>query len=563
MNKDVFETFYLKRPLKSSHSNDSIRGVDDSAQSFARLNNISLSNDNGCPSLSKKASSEHLEKLEIIKPREYLFGSTIDRKAKDQPEKKNVYKHNDNNTTSNNENIYSDRFKTITINNLRRSFRDTFLDSAKPAKGREHQQLWFIDVKDKQEKPKDNIKKSIKNSNWQPINDDTSYGNDGRRVKRNGTFRVDNGIGEGSKYIALDRNKTFRVNRDQSPDQPMKRCSSIDSDSSFTKNYNSPSKMSLKGKFVPIAVTAPYSASIDTGNYCNFPFNPEYNRELNKREDEQHDTDHEEKPYLSEKLSNIRRYSPTQYRKPNNTNIPTGATTKAFIEIESPIRSSYIYNRAANNQNPFENRSIPERLSFNNFQPTFDESRRNRSYTSLRTKLEQTDRLKRINLRSNKYDIIDTEGSSVKNLNSSSQLKTAEPWRSISSRQFSKNMDTENRSFVPYCDLNKSDNIAMKPKLKQKPQINNRTMININCTNSSLEQNIDQANNVPIHTHSFSIPLMANNLTFTRKSKTNKNRSVNFPSVECEVRIISPNYDTKPSRTLRSAKDWTFNQVHM
>lgn len=76
------------------------------------------------------------------KPREYLFG-TIERPA---TKKKEINKGN---------NEADDRFKTITLKDVRRSFRDNYMKNDNRAET-QHQPLWFVDVKEKRpSKPQD------------------------------------------------------------------------------------------------------------------------------------------------------------------------------------------------------------------------------------------------------------------------------------------------------------------------------------------------------------------------------------------------------------------------
>lgn len=572
VNKDVFETFYLRRPSKSSHSskssNDSIRGVDDSAPPFTKSNVHLLSKDKDHPNVNKQPSSIRSEKY---KPQKYLFGSSFDRKTKYEREKENVYEDNHNSATNNsknnNNNNNSNRFKTITIKNLRRSFRDTFLDSSKPAKGREHQQLWFIDVKDKRDEAKDNVDKQNKNkSNWQSIDDDDKYLGQNCRVKRNETFRIDNNS-KGPDNNAVSRRETFRINRHQSPIRSHQRNPSVDSNS-FTINHHSPNKnVSVNRKMVPIAITAPYSASNDTDYYSNSLFSQNHQREAKNREynryadDNDDDSDHEETSpqymYATKHLSSPRNQSPMRYSKQHTFHVPIGSTSKTKSQDNNRITQRNVND----GQDSFENRSILERQSFNNFNTAFERIRRNRPYTSLRNKseIEQTDPYNR------DYDVVDANENNDHSSYITSQSKPLEPWRKISSRKL---FDSENRSFVPYrSDYRKNDDSP------NKTNNSNRTTINIKCdyNSNSKRGNAHPQNfqrNEPAHTHTFSIPLTANDSPSTRSTKPNKNRSVNFPSdpsVECEVRLISPNYnyDNKPRRKLKPANDWTYNKVHL
>lgn len=550
----MFEALYLKRPSKSSHSskssNDSIRG-DDSISTFARSNHISTSKNKDYSSPNKKSSIIRAEK------REYLFGSTFDREPKDEPEKENIYEDYQQSETScnhkNNDNDNNNyRFKTITINNLRRSFRDfrdTFLHSAKPAKGREHQQLWFIDVKDKRDEANDNVEKPNRNnSNWQPIDDDDDdkYVKEKRRVKRNETFRIDTNSKDPINNT-LSRRETFRINREQSPIRSSERSRSVESNSSSTAiNYREPYKLQVNRKIVPIAITAPYSASNDTEYYSNSSFNREFKN--NAYHDDDNDSNHEENPqsysYTTKQVPNNRIHSPTRYggTKPSNAHARPAGQTRFGIGL--PEKNGFLHNDSNNGRSSFEHRSKPERQSLNDF---------NSLRSKFDGKLEQPDN----------YDIVDTREDKSDSTFVPSQSKLREPWRRISSRRLSKDTDSENRSFVPY---RSGYNTYSDPTLKMNNS--NRTTININCDyDSNSKRSVEQSNNSqrykPPHIHTFSIPFRTvNKVPPERKTKSNRNRSVNFPSVECEVRLISPNYETTPRRKVKPA-NWTFNKVHL
>lgn len=586
VSKDVFEAFYLKRTPKSSHSskssNDSIRGVDDLAPSHVRSSLILPSSSKSQSHFSGKSLSTRSDKS---KPRQYLFGSTFDRKAKDEPEKENIYKNNHRNNNNsnnnfNNNNNNSDRFKTITINSLRRSFRDSFLDSTKPAKGREHQQLWFIDVNDKREKTpaesRESIEKLSKNSNWHPITDyndeDVKYdGGGSRRVKRNETFRIDNnGTGNERRNTSLNRHETFRINKDRSPE----RSPSVESNGSLTMNsIRAPIKAPSNRKLVPIAVTAPYSASNDADYQSRSLVNREpFGGLKNTDHNRYNDSDHEDSAQNyrhdnDDEVSNSRDHSPMRFNKSNQFKPRTNSTTKTIIEIKAPQNDEYSYT----SRDPFESRSIPERQSFNDFNTTFDRPSANRSYASLRTKFEPSGQNNRPKFSNKSYDTVDTRDGNDSDLYIPSRPKPTEPWRNISSRQLSEN--TTNRSFVPYrSNFDKYNDHKFTPKTTN----SNRTTINIDYNynnNPNSRQSYDPTKNAQRpeqpQRHAFSIPLTTppDKTPPAIKTKPNKNRSVKFPSVEAEVRLISPNYDTKPRRKeswkSKPANDWTFNKVHL
>lgn len=547
VNKDVFETFYLKRTSKSSHSskssNDSIRGGDDTPSSPVRTN----------VPFNGKTSSMRSDKT---KPRQYLFGSTFDRK--DEPEKENIYKSNQNDN--------SDRFKTITINSLRRSFRDTFLDSAKPAKGREHQQLWFIDVNDKRDKRSVDLPAKVdEQRKWAGDDDDSK-----RRVKRNETFRVDNNdVRNSQRKTAIDRRETFRIHKNPSP--TFERSPSIESRNS-TSASRSPDSKPINGKLVPVGVTAPYSASNDASYHRVLLNRDNYDAVRNVERNRYDDSEYggggpfQHHRQSSDELSSNRTYSPIRYDRPNTFSRRTGS--KALIEVKPPDNDQFDYNYITNNPDEFERRAIPERQSFNDFNTKFDRFQVNRSYTSLRSNLQQTSLNNRYTPNKPSYDTVDTPGG-----NGRSRPKPTEPWRNISSRQLSCEDGTENRSFVPY-----RSNFNKLERPQPKPNDCNRTTININYNYNMNAKRDDSSKDIqrsdPPKRHTFSIPLTGHQSNSippmgnqSNKPKPNKNRSVNFPSVECEVRLISPNYDTKPRRRdawkAKPVNDWTFNKVHL
>lgn len=197
---------------------------------------------------------------------------------------------------------------------------------------------------------------------------------------------------------------------------------------------------------------------------------------------------------------------------------------------------------------------------------TFDRIRGNRSFASLRTKLEQTGQNKRRNLNSSTYDPVDEINDNLNDFYAKSPSKLTQPWGNISSRQFSKDVDSENRSFVPYNNSYKNFD-TQNPT--QKSNNYNRTTISINH-DPKPKENFNPRYIQQSQRHAFSIPLTGQKSLPVIKPKSNKsreNRSVNFgPSVECEVRLISPNYDIKPRRKeswkSKPANDWTFNKVH-
>lgn len=583
VNKDVFETFYSKRASKSSHSskssNDSICGADETTPTLNKPNPYSA---NGRPphtpatiykynSPAKNSLNFYIGKLSSdrsknSKPRHYLFGSTYDQTNEDEPEKENIYTNADPTN--------SDRFKTITINNLRRSFRESFLDSTKPAKGREHQQLWFIDANDDKQQSKqfESNNNSFKQSTKTIDNATDPYENRHRiNVKRNETFRIDNVESplRSKPTTALDRRQTFRVNREQSPARARERLRTppADSNNSYSLTTN---------KVIPVAVTSPYNSLNDIGDNkrsATFTRRNRFTEQCYKHNhfDANEDDDNviEQCPeYVDDKrasheFSSSRDNSPLGHDKHINYN---AKPNKMLIEFKSTDKPSYGYSYAA--RDPFENRSFPDRQSFHDFNnDTIDRPRANRSYASLRSKLEQAGPNLRSKPISNSYrNDVDGSTDNLANPYKMCSNKPNEAWRQISTRQFNNNdSKTENRSFVPY--RNKFD----QPKSNNNC---NRTTININY---NYNMNAPSKKDPPIemkpdYFNEYDIPMPVNKSMSAIKSnsgkdKSNKNRSVKFPSVECEVRLISPNYDTKPRRKeswkSKPSNDWSFNKVHL
>lgn len=549
VNKDVFETFYSKRASRSSHSskssNDSIRGADDTTPTLNKPNPYSI-NDRPAhvPATIYKHDSPARNSLnfdngklscnssEKSKPREYLFGSTFNQTNENEPENENIY------TNANPKN--SDRFKTITINNLRRSFRESFLDSTKPAKGREHQQLWFIDAnvdkqKSKQFESNNNLFKQSKK-----IIDSTNdpYGIPHSKVKRNDTFRVDNDESAlcSRPTTELDHRETFHLNREQLPVRAHERLRTPSADSNNSYSL-------IANKVIPVAVTSPYNSLNDIDD------------NVIEQSLEYFDDKHSSQEFPSSR-DNLP-YKHINYNtKPN----------KMLIEFMSTDRPSYGYNYGT--RDPFVKRSITERQSFHDFSnDTVDRPRTHRSYASLRSKFEQPGSSLRRKPTSNSYNEVDGSTNNLAKTYNMCSNEPTEAWQRISTRQFNKNdSETENRSFVPY--RNKFDTYD-RPKSSNN---RNRTTININYnydmnTSSKKEPSIEMKPN-----NEYDMT-QVNKSTSTIKSnigkdKSNKNRSVNFPSVECEIRLISPNYDTKPkrkeSRKSKPSNDvWTFNKVHL
>lgn len=643
VNKDVFEAFYLKRTSKSSHSsskssNDSFRGTDDTTPTHTNQQTY-FGNDGKSSVGNKVAKFGQNDKFGSVRSeksrpnQQYLFGGTVDRQSpRDEQEKENIFYKNSNQKPN-------DRFKTITINSLRRSFRDTFLDSSKPAKGREHQQLWFIDVNDSNNKKSEPLDRQSNGSAWRSNQSDdrnnaVSHERTRSPVKRNETFRIDD---NNRKSHSVSRKETFRVQDRIVEPRMRQRSPSIESNNSPTLRSESKNSLNERnGKMVPIAVTAPYSALNDSNSCPNIrPY-----KSINQSNDfDRHSIGNENcSPIESRKFNDN---SMSNYDNHNNQHEPfrrdqspinrsnnyspfKSSTSKTLIEIKLPDTQRHSHNSNNNaNENddePFENRALTERQSFRELNDGIIRPRTHRSYTSLRMKLEQTalnqNRYRpqsslnsyngSYNYDNNGNDDDAVDGKMEKPL--PQQNYQREAWRSISSRRFSKDSseDTENRSFVPYHSNKNSYPYTTnnKPKYNDttnenetKPKHYNRTTININYNynlNPNKNNHIDASlmpssassslpptplstpsnQHYPTDTNTFTRPSTVNKSASAIKSnqigkeKTNKNRSVNFPSVECEVRLISPNYETKPRRkeTWKSKpapkQDWTFNKVH-
>lgn len=602
VNKDVFEAFYLKRTSKSSHSskssNDSFRGTEETTPTHAKTQSYFGGDGKSANNkVAKYGQSDKFGSGRFEKPRpqqQYLFGASYDRASSraDEPEKENIYKNINDKSP--------DRFKTITINSLRRSFRDSFLDSAKPSKGREHQPLWFIDVKSDAAKKNDAIKSN--KAGWQSSDRD-GISNERTRspVKRNETFRVDKedapAINDGPRSNGISRKETFRVH-DRYLEPRRRRSPSIESNHSYTTSIRVDSKNPVNdrsGKMVPIAVTAPYSALNDSDTYSGrspkriSQNTNEFDRHSVRNEnyspigsDKFNDTpsnlnDH----YRSYDIPNSVDHSPVRYNRTDNYSPSRTSPKKTLIEIKSLDNDRYTSNR--NDEDPFESRALPERQSFRDFNDDIIRPRTHRSYASLRSKLEQTafnGNRYRPHSSMNSYTYDDVDGPDGKPGYSTPRNHQTESWRSISSRRFSKDgvEDTENRSFVPYRSSNSSRYGQYQPENDIKSNNCNRTTININYNyNLSPKENNGTPSNSFTgngNSNTFTRPSAVNKSTSAIKSnqankeKPSKNRSVNFPSVECEVRLISPNYETKPRRKdswkakTTPNHDWTFNKVH-
>lgn len=489
-----------------------------------------------------------------------------------EPEKENIYSDSSNQAKD------SDRYKTVTINSLRRSFRDTFL---KPAKGREHQPLWFIDVNDENanNRPHDSNELPRKSSSStlrlqrqsNGIDDDAKYGKrNNATVTRNETFRIDNNGTSGEQHTArrsVNRHDTFRIQRNGSPVMQRERLKSpsIESNQMRPQTILERSKRNDSAtKKIPIAVTAPYKAQNDNEtNYDSFK-SSQTNKFGTFVKHKKYNLD----DVPSDEYQMNRDYSPTRYSTEyDHRPLPTNKTT---IDIKSSEPQSK-YRGQFNVDDPFEHRNYERQSCRSDVNDPANRPRAHRSFTSLRSKLATPNRHYSPNI-STEYDGID---SSPKH--SPIGEEPTEPWKRISTRQFSNDLNAENRSFVPYrqSTYDKFDNYDHDSDAKPN-NANNRTTININYNYNTPTHKPKSPGNLLTSSSpkppSFTVPAAISKSTSaiksnTPKDKPNKNRSVNFPSVECEVRLISPNYDTKPRRKeswkSKPTSDWTFNKVHL
>lgn len=619
VNRDVFEPLYTKRPSKSPRSSksstDSFRMVDDSIESTpTQFDSSTYRKSKPKPSILAKfnddkpvtktaiADSYHPNlstRSEKSKPRPYLFGATFSRSSNNKidSEKENVQANGDKN---------DDRFKTITVNSLRRSFRDSFLESSKPAKGREHQPIWFIDVKEENGKKKTEPKRS---------------------VARHDTFRVEKDSVPSPASNALGRRETFRVNgREYIPSSAgnsleHKRSPSVDSNHSARRSMG-PIRVDIlntsigndrSGKMVPVGVAAPYSALNDIADQSNrYSVSRSHEHQSPRTESRtstrsrtqnssydpyEGDSHRSTKSFVPKKLSYSSSPDEHSYR-PTERRSATYSPNRKFAMDSSRDSPDAINKNNANRSTP-ENQFISARQSFRDLNLGPERSTVSRPTYQIGSFRSVHDT--KSNSGGHKFfgdddpDIGDRQYASKPPNNLDRHDWPHQSWRNISSRPFIRdnenNEEPENRSFVPYHNYNKyrdhqndatskyTTNTNQNPKNN-----NNRTTININY-NYNLSPT--RPNNSNDHT---TIPTNAltndyNNETILKrrtepietplstlkaaksKEKPSKNRSVNFPSVEYEVRLISPNYDTKPRRKdswkSKPSNDWTFNKVHL
>lgn len=621
MNRDVFEPLYQKRQSKSSRSSksstDSYRLADDSAeitptQSHHQFDSSTYRKAKSKPSIltkfidekptTKTAANGDVDSFqpnssmrsEKSKPRPYLFGATFGRSSinKIDSEKENIRAEKDKN---------DDRFKTVTVNSLRRSFRDSFLETSKPAKGREHQPIWFIDVKDENEK---------------------KIGEPKRSIGRHDTFRVEkDSVSTPSNPIG--RRETFRINgREYIPSSAgnsleHKRSPSADSNNSARRSMgpirvdilNTSIGSDRPGKMVPVAVTAPYSALNDIAEQSNkysgtrayehgSPRTDSRTNSRNRIQNPSYDS-YEEDPrrptstsYTPRKLNYSSSPDDHSYR-PNERRSATYSPNRKLAMDPSIDRSSRdspdAIQTITTNRSVPENKFISARQSFRDLNLVPERSVAPRPTYRIGS-------FRSVHDPKPKYfgnDEPDTGGrkNSTNGANALDRKDWAhQSWRNISSRAFSRDVDNDdepqNRSFVPYYKYN-NDRPDEPSNGKIPNQNNNRTTININYnynlsptkshsnnnnnqspTPSSVQLTNDYNNETILKRYREPNEMPVPTLKATKpKEKSSKNRSVNFPSVEYEVRLISPNYDTKPRRKdswkSKPSTDWTFNKVHL
>lgn len=691
IKRDVFETLYLKRPSKSSRSSksssESFRGVEDLPTNFVEKHQF-----NGNTFRKTKATPfDHLKEEKLIKSpgtpdstksdskiKTYIFGSS----EKSKPLDKTVVTNGSK----------DDKFKTITINSLRRSFRDSFLETSKPNKGREHQPLWFIDVKNEKEatpkppspKPSprpskidepDNLYENTKpfKTNGSLSRKETfridekpkKYSNG--NLDRKETFRVDE---KPTKYSgpSIDRRDTFRVNTHHDKSQsPVTFTVERRRHGSSDRQKDEPVRVEIKsdrnGKVVPVAVTAPYSALNDvdeknksTGRYRAKAGSPRYQVQSSSSPDrsptrkkysqlrsfEQNGSSRNDDDYLNKSstpqtnshdqpdgrdILNSKKFYATDYENRDRSPVHTQMPSR---EVDNPYRSSNykpanrtVITLQQNNDNPSQNReSLSAQEPYSPYSKYQNDTFARRSDTFARRSLKEPreysdESANRPALRIGSFrsaidrkpleesygaynrsqnsvrafkDLDDIDRKYSKYQNGDQRFNknnwAQQSWRNISSRSFStkEDVDPEYRSFVPYQKYendwpNQNDN-------PPKRETNNRTTININYdynpTNSpTTAVYLTNHRESPTRNHINSSPTRRNPSAITPmpslksgRDKTNKNRSVNFPSVEYEVRLISPNYESSPRRRVRSSNntngvsggstvDWTFNKVHI
>lgn len=616
MNRDVFEPLYTKRPSKSPRSSksstDSFRMVDDSIESTpTQFDSSTYRKSKSKPSALSKFNDDKATKKTAIgdsyypnsstrseksKPRPYLFGATFGRSSSNKidSEKENVHANGGKD---------DDRFKTITVNSLRRSFRDTFLESSKPAKGREHQPIWFIDVNDENGKKKSDSK---------------------RAVGRHDTFRVEK-ESVPSPSNALGRRETFRINgREYIPSSAgnsleHKRSPSVDSNHSARRSMG-PIRVDIlntsvgndrSGKMVPVGVAAPYSALNDMADQSTrYSASRSHDHQSPRTESRASTRSRTQNssydPYEGDSHRPTSSFVPKQLNyssspeehsyRPTERRSATYSPSRKFAVDSSRDSPDAININNANRPVP-ENKFISARQSFRDLNLGPERSAISRptyQIGSFRSVHDTKSKSGGQKFFGDHDPDIDDRHKSSKPLNDPDRHDWPhQSWRNISSRPFNRDTENkeepENRSFVPYYNYSKSRQYDQTSKnttntnQNHKNNNNNRTTININYNyNLSPTKPNDNNDQTTIPTHALTNDYSNETILKRRepietplstlkaakpKEKPSKNRSVNFPSVEYEVRLISPNYDTKPRRRdswkSKPSNDWTFNKVHL
>lgn len=175
------------------------------------------------------------------KPREYLFG-TLERPIKPTAE--------------------DDKFKTITLKDVRRSFRESYMKTDNRAE-KQHQPLWFVDVNEQQPKEIATQDDDLdKESYTKTMYMEFDVPNKRKPVSRKETFKIT----EEMPRPSIKRRETFKI------DDPIQV-------SFITDTYKRPSQSSARnadairvelnsvtdrsGKIVPIGIATPYNSQND------------------------------------------------------------------------------------------------------------------------------------------------------------------------------------------------------------------------------------------------------------------------------------------------------------
>lgn len=679
IKRDVFETLYLKRPSKSrssKSSSESFRGVEDMPANYgekSQFNGNTFRKSKHVPSDYLKeeppmrSSGTPDSNKSDTKLKKYLFGVS----EKPKPAERTVVENGESGAKD-------DRFKTVTINSLRRSFRDSFLQSSKPKKEREHQPLWFIDVtKDKELTPKPQPRQ-FKDEDSDNLYENTKTDRK-TSISRKETFRVDE---KPTKYsnTSLTRKETFRVD-----EKPTKYSGSLGRKETFRidDSSRSPTTHSLErrkqsyepvrveiispksdrsGKLVPVAITAPYSALNDVQEKTKLAngfsaaddhtdYTPRHNyspersptrkkfshvpsstvyvphRDSIRSDDEQprgnvspskygnsydkteaDDESRTSRNHLNDSLdgerssarpqfTNIRNldslYLPNDYGpNVNRTVISVGPQADrsrySAYRDASPKRDPYYSSFRSQNDEFDRRQETYSRRSLKDIRSNPDDSPSKPSFrmSSLRSVFDRkpSNDYRDVYKAGRGYRESDEVDRKYNDLDDRKSNWAHQSWRNISTRPFTtrEDIDPNNRSFVPYYNYDKDRYPEQDDRLPKKD--NNRTTININynynanhspltaagnySTNPYERSKRNQIDPSPTRRNPSALTSMPSLKSSRDKSNGNKNRSVNFPSVEYEVRLISPNYESTPRRRVKptgttSAADWTFNKVHV